>query len=156
MIEYRKEGSIFDSGAQVLVSPVNAVGVMGKGLALEFKKRYPHVFRVYKNVCDAGELKAGWMFVYTGEYEGASVKIIHAATKQHWRDSSKAEDINNILISIRQFMNGNPNLTSIAIPALGCGLGGLNWTDVKPMIERILGELPIDIFVYEPKARGGV
>ena len=150
MIEYRKEGSIFYSGAHVLVNPVNCVGVMGKGLALEFKNRFYDNFIAYKAACDQGKLQAGGVFVY-----GRNPIILNAATKRHWHYSSNPCDVQMCLFSIRYEIYER-NITSIAMPALGCGLGGLNWTDVKPMIERILGELPIDIFVYEPKARGGV
>ena len=150
MINYHKDGSIFDSGAQVLVNPVNAVGVMGKGLALEFKNRFFDNFIAYKAACDQGKLQAGEVFAY-----GSNPIILNAATKQHWRNPSDLRDVEMCLFNIRYEIYER-NLASIAMPALGCGLGGLIWSDVKSMTERILGEVPIDIFVYEPKARGGV
>lgn len=144
MIEYRKEGSIFDSGAQALVNPVNTVGVMGKGLALEFKNRFFDNFIVYKSACDKGELRVGEVFVF-----GGSPLIINAATKGHWRNPSDLNDVEMCLFNIRYEIYDR-NISSIAIPALGCGLGGLIWSDVKSMIERILGEVPIPILVFEP------
>lgn len=144
MIEYRKEGSIFDSGAQALVNPVNTVGVMGKGLALEFKNRFFDNFIVYKSACDKGELRAGEVLVF-----GGNPLILNAATKGHWRNPSDLNDVEMCLFNIRYEIYGR-NISSIAIPALGCGLGGLIWPDVKSMIERILGEVPIPILVFEP------
>ena len=135
----------------MLVNPVNCVGVMGKGLALEFKRRYPRVFQVYKNVCDAGELSAGYGFAFKGVYDGKESLIYHAATKQHWRDVSRIEDIDKLLIGIRQFMINNPQFKSIAIPALGCGLGGLQWSEVKTLMERHLANMDATIMIYEPK-----
>lgn len=144
MIEYRKEGSIFDSGAQALVNPVNTVGVMGKGLALEFKNRFFDNFIVYKSACDKGELRVGEVLVF-----GDSPLIINAATKGHWRNPSDLNDVEMCLFNIRYEIYDR-NISSIALPALGCGLGGLIWSDVKSMIERILGEVPIPILVFEP------
>lgn len=142
MIEYRKEGSIFDSGAQALVNPVNTVGVMGKGLALEFKNRFFDNFIVYKSACDKGELRAGDVLVF-----GGNPLIINAATKGHWRNLSDLNDVEGRGGCQEIY---DRNISSIAIPALGCGLGGLIWSDVKSMIERILGEVPIPILVFEP------
>lgn len=145
MIEYRKEGSIFESGTQALVNPVNTVGVMGKGLALEFKNRFFDNFIVYKSACDKGELRAGEVLVF-----GGNLLIINAATKGHWRNPSDLNDVEMCLFNIRYEIYMR-NIPSIAMPALGCGLGGLIWDDVKNMMNRILGAVPIDIFVYEPK-----
>ncbi|TXH71299.1 MAG: appr-1-p processing domain-containing protein [Thiothrix sp.] len=144
MIEYRKEGSIFESGAQALVNPVNTVGVMGKGLALEFKNRFFDNFLAYKSACDNSKLKAGDVFVF-----GNNPLILNAATKGHWRNPSDLRDVEMCLFNIRYEIYDR-NISRIAIPALGCGLGGLIWSDVKSMIERILGEVPIPILVFEP------
>lgn len=144
MIEYRKDGSIFDSGAQALVNPVNTVGVMGKGLALEFKKRFFNNFVAYKSACYQAKLRAGDVLVFDGY-----PLILNAATKGHWRNPSDLNDVEMCLFNIRYEIYDR-NISSIAIPALGCGLGGLIWSDVKSMIERILGEVPIPILVFEP------
>lgn len=144
MIEYRKEVSIFYSGAQALVNPVNTVGVMGKGLALEFKNRFFDNFLAYKSACDKSELRAGEVLVF-----GGNPLIINAATKGHWRNPSDLNVVQMCLFNIHDEIHER-NIQSIAIPALGCGLGGLIWSDVKSMIERILGEVPIPILVFEP------
>lgn len=147
MIEYRKSGSIFDSGAQVLVNPVNAVGVMGKGLALEFKRRYPENFKNYRARCANNNLAAGGVFIF----RDSGQLILNAATKFHWRSRSEISDIESCLRNIAKFA-AHPKLTSLAIPALGCGLGGLQWSDVRPLIEKYLGSLDsVHVIVFEPK-----
>lgn len=142
MIKYIK-GNIFDSKCAVLVNPVNCVGVMGKGLALEFKKRYPAMFQAYKNVCYTRELLPGRpMFIH-----GSSKSIILFPTKYHWKEKSKIIYIRDGLEAIA---NGYKsfNIKSIAFPKLGCGLGGLDWKEVMPLIEHYLSKLDIDVEIY--------
>ena len=142
MIKYIK-GNIFDSKCAVLVNPVNCVGVMGKGLALEFKKRYSAMFQTYKNVCYTRELLPGRpMFVH-----GSNKSIILFPTKYHWKERSRIIYIRDGLEAIA---NGYKlfNIKSIAFPKLGCGLGGLDWKEVKPLMEQYLSKLDIDVEIY--------
>jgi O-acetyl-ADP-ribose deacetylase (regulator of RNase III) len=146
MINFVK-GNIFDSKADALVNAVNTVGVMGKGIALEFKNRYPENYKVYKSACDKGTLKTGYVLVVT---ESDGKIIINFPTKAHWKDASKYEYIEDGLKDLRNKIE-EQSLKSIAIPALGCGLGGLKWDVVKVMIEIALGNIETDIYVYEPQ-----
>lgn len=136
-----KRGSIFDSTAQVLVCPVNCVGVMDKGLALEFKKRYPKECEYYAYACKHGILILG------GEYTFG--RIMFVATKGHWKDPSELEWVNSCLINIRY--EAKTNKKSIAIPQLGCGCGGLDWADLWPLYEKHLGNLEatIEVWIHE-------
>lgn len=147
-ISYRQQGSIFDSGAQVLVNPVNCVGVMGKGLALEFKKRYPANFEAYRTCCRNGELTSGGVFAYA---DASGIVILNTATKHHWSNPSTLQDViyclNNIWIFIDE---SKPKYTSIALPALGCGLGGLSWDDVKSKIDIVFKSVDANVIVFYP------
>jgi O-acetyl-ADP-ribose deacetylase (regulator of RNase III) len=129
-----KHGSIFDSTAAVLVCPVNCVGVMGKGLALEFKRRKPHACHDYFCACKIG--------VSAGDVLDAG-KVWFAFTKDHWRDPSQIEWVEACLASI-----ADAPPASIAIPQLGCGCGGLDWADVWPLYEKHLGGLDVDVEVW--------
>lgn len=142
MIEYI-EGDIFESPAQVIVNTVNTVGVMGKGLALSFKQRYPEMFNKYKIACEKHLLTIGKLMLF---YE-ADHWLLLFPTKENWRNPSKIEYIEKGLM---KFVNtyADKNITSIAFPRLGCGNGELDWNDVKPLMERYLKKLPIDIYLY--------
>jgi O-acetyl-ADP-ribose deacetylase (regulator of RNase III) len=142
MIEYI-EGDIFNSPAQVIVNTVNTVGVMGKGLALSFKNRYPEMFQSYKLACDKNLMKIGkLMLFYSPDHW-----ILLFPTKENWRYPSKLEYIEEGLSKfVRTF--AEKNITSIAFPRLGCGNGELNWEDVRPIMEKYLRQLPIDIYIY--------
>lgn len=131
MIEY-VEGDIFNSPAQVIVNTVNTVGVMGKGLALSFKKRYPEMFASYRSACEKRQLKTGKLMLWYAPDHW----ILLFPTKENWRNPSKLEYIENGLI---KFVNtyAEKNITSIAFPKLGCGNGELNWDDVRPLMENI-------------------
>lgn len=133
-----KHGSIFDSTADVFVCPVNCVGVMGKGLALEFKRRFPKEAEYYAYACKHGILIAG------GEYTVG--RIMYVATKEHWKDPSQIKWVNSCLINIRD--EAKTYKKSIAIPQLGCGCGGLDWSDVWPLYEKHLGGLDRDVEVW--------
>ncbi len=146
MIHFVK-GNIFESDADALVNAVNTVGVMGGGIALEFKNRYPNNFSVYKQACDKGELKTGDILVVK-ENDGKT--IINFPTKEHWKNPSQYEYIASGLIGLKEKIKEH-NIRSIALPALGCGLGGLMWDKVKSMIESELKNVDADIYVYEPK-----
>lgn len=145
MITY-VSGDLFESPANVLVNPVNTIGVMGKGLAREFKRRYPDMFAQYKAMCEAGEFEIGDLWLY----EGVDRRVLNFPTKAHWRSPSKPEYIE---AGLRRFCVEYQawDVQSIAFPALGCGHGELDFeTEVRPLIERYLGELALDISVYTP------
>ncbi len=142
-------GNILDADAEALVNTVNTVGVMGKGIALMFKKAYPKNFKAYQKACKAKRLKVGSMFVTeSGMYNPKW--IVNFPTKEHWRGHTKIEWVIDGLKDLRDFIRAN-DVKSIAIPPLGCGNGGLNWADVKPHIVSALGDLSgVDIVIYEP------
>ncbi len=137
--------SIFDSQAQALVNPVNCVGVMGRGLAKDFAIRYPDMLASYIAKCAAG-FKPGELHVWQSQ----SLTIINFPTKIHWRDPSKIEYIVQGLDSLLDLCQ-KWNFQSIAIPALGCGLGQLHWPAVKTLIlDRFMGtDIVVDL--YEPR-----
>lgn len=142
MIKYI-EGNIFDSPAQVIVNTVNTVGVMGKGLALSFKKRYPKMFEKYREVCEKHRFSIGQLMLFYEEDHW----LLLFPTKENWRNPSKLEYIEKGLM---KFVNtyAEKGITSIAFPRLGCGNGELSWDDVKPIMEKYLSALPIDIYIY--------
>ena len=142
MIEYI-EGDIFDSPAQVIVNTVNTVGVMGKGLALSFKKRYPDMFESYKKVCEKHQLTIGNLMLH----QEADHWILLFPTKENWRNPSKLEYIEKGLMKFVSTY-AEKHITSIAFPKLGCGNGELDWNLVRPLMERYLKPLPIDIYIY--------
>lgn len=142
MITYLK-GDMFKSPAQVLVNTVNTVGVMGKGVALEFKKQYPDMFKAYERVCNEKLLDIGKLMLW----KGLDKWILLFPTKKHWRNPSKIEYIEEGLKKFEETYL-EKGITSIAFPRLGCGNGGLNWSDVQPLMEKYLKKLPIPVFIY--------
>lgn len=150
MIEYTG-GNILHADAEALVNTVNCVGVMGRGIALQFKNAYPKNFKAYESACQRQEVQPGRMFVYaTGELANPRF-IINFPTKRHWRGNSRMEDIESGLVDLVEVIRRN-NIQSIAIPPLGSGLGGLEWDDVRPRIEQALAVLPqVQVLLYEPK-----
>ena len=149
MISYR-QGNLLESHARALVNAVNTVGVMGKGIALMFKKRFRENFEQYAVACKNKQVRIGKMFITTtGEPDGPKW-IVNFPTKQNWRAPSKLEWIAAGLKDLRRFIV-EERVLSIAIPALGAGNGGLNWSDVKAEIEKALGDLTdVDVVVFEP------
>lgn len=149
MINYTS-GNLLEAEVEALVNTVNTVGVMGKGIALMFKKSFPHNMKEYAQACKSGEIQTGKMFVTnTDELIGAKW-IVNFPTKQHWRNPSQMIWIEEGLQDLRRFIIEN-KVKSIAIPALGAGNGGLDWQSVKAKIEQALGDLDgIDILVFEP------
>lgn len=149
MIHYTK-GNLLEADAEALVNAVNTVGVMGKGIALLFKQRFPENMKQYALACKQGRVVTGKMFV-TETYELMGPRwIVNFPTKQHWRDQSQMQWVVDGLADLRQFIIDN-DIRSIAIPALGAGLGGLAWVDVKSRIEAALADLDaVDVFIYEP------
>jgi O-acetyl-ADP-ribose deacetylase (regulator of RNase III) len=149
MIKYVK-GNLLDSPAVALVNTVNTVGVMGKGIALQFKQAYPHNFAVYKNACRIGQVEIGKILaVKDRDLILGDKLIINLPTKTHWRLPSEYGYIERGLIALRAYLIEN-DIKSLAMPAPGCGNGGLDWNLVKPILEKYLGGLDSRIDVYEP------
>jgi O-acetyl-ADP-ribose deacetylase (regulator of RNase III) len=144
------QGNLLEAPAEALVNTVNTVGVMGKGIALMFKEAFPENFRAYEDACKHKEVRVGRMFVTeTSSLEGPRW-IINFPTKKHWRQSSKLEWIVEGLGDLRRVIQDR-NIRSIALPPLGVGNGGLDWSEVRPEVQRALGDLQdVDILVYEP------
>lgn len=142
MLTYLK-GDIFTSPAKVLVNTVNTVGVMGKGIALEFKKRYPEMFKLYQSKCDDKSFDIGNLLLWKKDEKW----VLLFPTKKHWRSPSKLSDIEKGLEKFAQNYD-KLGIESIAFPKLGCGNGGLDWEDVKPIMEKHLKNLPIHIYIY--------
>lgn len=138
-------GNLFESKAQTLVNTVNCVGVMGKGVALSFKKKFPEMYKDYRKLCHDGKMNPGKLTLY----KETTPWVLNFPTKRHWRANSKIEDIELGLIKLAKRYQ-EWGIKSLAMPALGCGYGGLNWEDVRPLIEKYLSDLEIDIEVYEP------
>ena len=148
MIRY-VTGDLLVADSEALVNSVNCVGVMGRGVALAFKRRFPDNFKAYRAACDRGELQPGRMFVFeTGELMPRL--IINFPTKRDWRARSRLADIEAGLSALVAEIERH-RIHSIALPVLGCGLGGLEWTEVKPRIDRALaGVADLDTLVFEP------
>lgn len=144
MITYT-HGNIFKSHANAIVNPVNTVGVMGKGLAKQFRERYPQMYNYYKLMCDIGAFNVGEILWYQIK-DDENVAML--PTKKDWRDPSKLAYVEDGLAALADDCKLY-NVTSLAIPKLGCGLGGLNWDDVKPLIEKYFGNASIEVEVYE-------
>jgi O-acetyl-ADP-ribose deacetylase (regulator of RNase III) len=144
-------GDILRADAEALVNAVNCVGVMGRSIALQFKKAFPENFRVYKAACDRKEVRPGRMLVHDLEGSANPRYVINFPTKRHWKAASKIEDIEAGLAALVRDVQ-RLGIKSIAVPALGCGLGGLEWSDVRPRMERAFASLPeVSVLVYEPK-----
>ena len=144
-----KSGNILESDCQCLVNPVNTVGVMGAGLALQFKRTYPHMFKMYKLNCDNALLQVNRIMFYRQRNDPGGKIICLFPTKAHWRENSKLEYIEG---GLKAFVKYYPSwkIESVAFPKLGCGLGGLDWENhVRPLMEKYLLELPIVVEIYE-------
>jgi O-acetyl-ADP-ribose deacetylase (regulator of RNase III) len=143
-------GDIFKAEAEALVNTVNCVGVMGRGLALQFKRAFPKNFKAYAAACKRGEVKPGRMLVVeTGELANPRY-IVNFPTKRHWRGKSRLADIDAGLDALIGDVK-RLRIRSIAVPPLGCGLGGLDWADVRPRIQRAFASSPdVEVLLYEP------
>jgi len=151
MIEY-KTGDILQADADALVNTVNCVGIMGRGIALQFKNAYPHNFKAYEAACKREEVQPGRMFVFETNQLTNPKYIINFPTKRHWRGKSRMEDIETGLKSLVQEIQKR-RIRSIALPPLGSGLGGLDWREVRRQIEAALGKLDdVRVVVFEPHA----
>ena len=143
-------GNLLDAEADALVNTVNTVGVMGKGIALQFKNAYPDNFQAYRAACQRHELRAGHMFVFDVGQLLRPRWIVNFPTKRHWKSPSRLSDIEAGLDDLRCVIEER-NIRSIAVPPLGCGNGGLRWTDVRPLIEMKLGDLDLRVLLYPPE-----
>jgi O-acetyl-ADP-ribose deacetylase (regulator of RNase III) len=145
-----KYGNILEADAEALVNTVNCVGVMGKGIALQFKQAFPDNFVQYEKACRNKEVQIGRMFTVRTERLVNPIFIINFPTKKHWKDKSRIEYIESGLRSLIQEVR-DLNIKSIAIPPLGCGNGGLDWKQVRPMIVSAFAELPdVKVLLFEP------
>lgn len=145
-------GNLLDADVDALVNTVNCVGVMGKGIALQFKRRYPDMFAEYARACKRGDVQIGKMFVVpTAQLEGPRY-IINFPTKKHWRAPSSLSYVSEGLVDLVKVL-GDLDITSLAVPPLGAGNGGLDWGDVMPLIEKALAPMPRTLaFIYPPSA----
>lgn len=146
-----RTGDILKADAEAIVNTVNCVGIMGRGIALQFKKAFPANFRAYALACEVGEVQPGKMFVHdTGSFTNPRY-IINFPTKRHWKGKSRMEDIDSGLLALAREIRER-GIKTVAVPPLGAGLGGLDWDDVRPRIEAALRDVPdLDVMIYEPK-----
>ena len=143
-------GNLLEAPAEALVNPVNTEGVMGKGLALQFREAFPENYEAYRLACKAGQLGPGRMFVFENPPGSTHRYLINFPTKRHWRQPSRYEDIEAGLVDLIAQVKAR-DLRSLALPALGCGLGGLDWARVRPMIEAAFHGLPdVRVLLYAP------
>ena len=150
MIELTR-GDILKADAEALVNTVNCVGVMGRGIALQFRKAFPGNFKAYKALCDRKDLHPGMLFVYDLNRLENPRYVINFPTKQHWKGKSRLEDIEAGLEALVQETRKR-RIRSIALPPLGCGLGGLDWDEVRPRVEQAFRAFPeIRVLLFEPK-----
>jgi O-acetyl-ADP-ribose deacetylase (regulator of RNase III) len=144
----RGQGNLLAADVDALVNTVNGEGVMGKGLALQFKRAFPDSFAAYRRACEAGEVVPGRMHVV--QRLASPRFIINFPTKARWRHPSKLsyirDGLRDLVAQVRAL-----GITSIAVPPLGCGLGGLAWSDVRPLIIQAFEELPqVRVVLFEP------
>ena len=145
-----EQGNLLEADVEALVNTVNTVGVMGKGIALMFKERFPENFREYAAACRAGEVQLGKMFVTENEDLVGPKWVVNFPTKEHWRSRTKLEWIELGMRDLLRVVEDR-GIRSIAVPPLGCGNGGLDWRVVKPAIEAALGEVEgLEARVFEP------
>lgn len=143
-------GDLLVARAEALVNAVNCVGVMGKGLALQFKQAFPANFKAYEAACKAGAMMAGRMLIHDQGEQARPRYIVNFPTKRHWKNPSRIEDIaaglKALVVDVQRL-----GIRSIAIPPLGCGLGGLDWAEVRPMIEEAFAPLgDVRVLLFEP------
>lgn len=145
-----KVGDILKADVEAIINTVNCVGVMGKGIALQFKLKYPENYQFYKVTCDQGRMLVGKVLTFKCLSSSNPKFIINFPTKRHWKGKSSLEDIKKGLVSLIDEVRQR-QIKSLAIPALGSGLGGLDWGQVKPLIVEAFSSLPeVDVWLYEP------
>lgn len=141
---------MFESNSQAIVNTVNTVGVMGKGIALQFKKYFPNNFKIYKSACENKTLTIGKLLVFEEENLQIGRKIIiNFPTKDHWRNPSEYNYIRLGLVELVKVIKEH-KIQSISIPPLGAGNGGLQWNKVKELIEEYLSDIDCEVVVYQP------
>jgi O-acetyl-ADP-ribose deacetylase (regulator of RNase III) len=144
-------GDLLESDADALVNAVNTVGVMSRGIALQFRHSFPENYKAYRVACKRGEVRTGEMFVTSIWSAQGQRFIINFPTKRDWRQPSELAYIDAGLIDLVDQVRTR-NIRSIAVPPLGCGLGGLDWKDVRPRIEEAFAGLPeVQVLLYGPK-----
>ena len=144
-----RQGDLLVEDAEALVNAVNCVGVMGRGIALQFRNRFPANFRVYEAACKRGEVRPGGMFVFETDSPANPRYIINFPTKRHWREKSRIEDIRDGLAALATEIRQH-GIRSIAVPPLGCGLGGLDWNEVRPLVIAALDAIPdLRVLLFE-------
>ena len=146
MITY-KTGNLLDAHVVAIVNAVNTVGVMGKGIALQFKNAYPENFKVYSEAVKSGKFRLGEVLVVPVKAVGPVRFVINFPTKSHWRFPSRLEWIHAGLKDLRLKIEAL-GIRSIVLPRLGCGNGGLNWNQVRPLIEQEMGNLEVEVFIF--------
>lgn len=148
---YQAEGNLLEAKVEALVNTVNCVGIMGKGIALQFKQAFPENFKAYAQACKSDDVRLGQMFVHQIDSMFNPKFIINFPTKNHWKSKSNLKDIESGLNDLIRVI-GKYQIKSIAIPPLGAGLGGLNWQDVKQRITSAFEKMPnVAVYLYEPK-----
>lgn len=157
MIKYIAKGDIFGSQCEAFVNPVDLTGVMGAGLAKDFRDEFPKNHYEYRRLAIKGETRLGQLHLHEVENheepEWDGLLIINFPTKSSWKWSSKLEYIEMGMKALIELIK-QEEIKSVAIPGLGCGLGQLNWGDVKPIIEKYCNELPeVEFEIYEPKVK---
>lgn len=146
----RRYGDILKCDAEAVVNPVNCVGVMGRGLTLQFRTAFPGNYDEYRKVCARGQLKPGMMLIHDLNRLTWPRYVVNFPTKRHWKEPSSIEDIESGLCTLVTEIR-NRGIGSVAVPPLGCGLGGLDWRLVRPMIEHAFSELTdVIVYLYEP------
>lgn len=150
------QGNLLRADVEALVNTVNCVGYMGRGIAAQFRRMYPENFKAYELACKRNEMVPGRMLVFeTGQITNPRF-IINFPTKRHWRGKSRIDDIEVGLRALIEEVKAR-GIRSIAVPPLGCGLGGLDWRDVRPLIARALAEVPeVRALVFEPNDEGTI
>lgn len=148
MITY-KTGNLLEANTEALVNTVNTVGVMGKGVALQFKETFPANFKTYQQAVKEGRVRTGSVLVVPVSQVNDVRFIINFPTKEHWRSPSTLSYIQRGLQDLVRVLQ-EYDIHSVALPPLGCGNGGLQWPDVKPLIEQALANIPTDVIVFEP------
>lgn len=135
------QGNLLTAEVEALVNTVNTVGVMGKGIALQFKRAYPANYSAYREACERGEVQLGRVFMFDTHKTGPRRYVLNFPTKRHWRSAASLADIGSGLDDLVRIVTER-SITSVAIPPLGCGNGGLDWADVRPLIERACERMP--------------
>ncbi len=152
---HRTRGDILKQDADALVNTVNCVGVMGRGVALQFRRAFEDNYEAYRKACLRQEVRPGQMFVFERSSLDSPRWIINFPTKRHWKGKSRLEDIRTGLVDLSRVIR-EKGIRSIALPPLGCGLGGLDWAVVRPLIEESLAVVSeVEVFLGQPPVGRG-